>query len=79
MDYKGDLCLNKVLEFSLYDFQVSDKQQFLFQLKSAAELKTEHDSGAVPEKEYFTRLQKLIVPKVSQLLFLHADHRTIVS
>jgi hypothetical protein len=38
---------------------------FLLQLKSAAELKTEHDSGAVPEKEYFTRLQKLIVPKVS--------------
>jgi hypothetical protein len=35
------------------------------QLKSAAELKTEHDSGAVLEKEYFTRLQKLIVPKVS--------------
>jgi hypothetical protein len=38
---------------------------FLLQLKSAAELKTEHDSGAVPEKEYFTKLQKLIVPKVT--------------
>ncbi len=43
----------------------SDFSMFLLQLKSAAELKTEHDSGAVPEKEYFTRLQKLIVPKVS--------------
>jgi hypothetical protein len=35
-----------------------------FQLKQAAELKTELDSGAVAEKEYFVRLQTLVVPKV---------------